>query len=84
MNFFQLALAESLQSAGIDHLRLQAATPYSLIQYDPGHRQSWVDTGINRASIADIGSNDIDSVGSSPGVQRVSPNSSPKKYLKLK
>lgn len=65
-----MALAESLQSAGIDHIRLQQATPYSLTQYDSGHRPSWVDTGASHGSV-DLGNNDIDSISSSPGVQRV-------------
>lgn len=66
----QMALTESLQSAGIDHMRLQTATPYSLIQCDSGHRPSWVDTGNSHGSV-DLGNNDIDSISSSPGVQRV-------------
>lgn len=68
--FDKIALAESLQSAGIEHMRLQSATPYSLTQYEAGHRPSWVDTGTSNGSV-DLG-NDIDSISSSPGVQRVS------------
>lgn len=41
----KLALAESLQQAGLEHNRVQTGTPYSLNQADmSAHRHSWVDT----------------------------------------
>lgn len=74
-----MALAECLQSAGIETTRLQSGIPYSLNSTDMnGPRHSWVDpTNIHaaamlaRGSTGDIQSfNDNDSVGSSPGVER--------------
>lgn len=75
-----MALAESLQGAGIESGRLQSGVPYSLNSSDQnGPRHSWVDPSnihaaamyISRGSNGDIQSfNDADSVGSSPGAQR--------------
>lgn len=77
---FQMALAECLQSAGIETGRLQSGLPYSLNSTDQnGPRHSWVDPSnmhaaamsMGRGSTGDIQSfNDNDSVGSSPGVER--------------
>lgn len=74
-----MALAENLQSSGIETSRLQSGLPYSLNSTDQGgHRHSWVDPSTihavsmsGRGSSGDIQSfNDNDSVNSSPGVQR--------------
>lgn len=74
-----MALAECLQSAGIETTRLQSGVPYSLNSTDhSGPRYSWVDPAsinaamqMSRGSAGDIQSfNDNDSIGSSPGVQR--------------
>lgn len=75
----KIALAESLQNAGMDSNRLQTGTPYALNQTDnPAHRHSWVDTVSNpqlaqRNSSADLTAYnaDGDSVTSSPGVSKV-------------
>lgn len=75
----QLALAEHLQTAGMEFARLQSGIPYSLNSGDESApRHSWVDTTAihaaamtSRPSNADIQSmNDNDSVCSSPGAQR--------------
>lgn len=75
-----MALAENLQSAGIESSRLQSGAPYGLMSSDTnGPRHSWVDPSnvnsiamsLSRGSNGDIQSfNDNDSVTSSPGVQR--------------
>lgn len=80
MFFFQTALVECLQSAGIETDRLQTGKPYSLTSNDQnGPRHSWVDPStvqgvthsLSRISTGDIQSfNDADSVTSSPGAQR--------------
>lgn len=71
----KLAVAECLQSAGMEHNRVQTGMPYSLNQIDQSsHRHSWVETTpLARDSLHDISnySNDIDSVSSSPGVSKV-------------
>ncbi|EDS26212.1 conserved hypothetical protein [Culex quinquefasciatus] len=68
----KLAIAECLQQAGLEHSRVQTGTPYSLHQTDmSAHRHSWVDTSsAARNSIVDANYNDIESVSSSPGVQK--------------
>ncbi|XP_036230945.2 protein EFR3 homolog cmp44E isoform X2 [Bactrocera oleae] len=74
----KIALAESLQNAGMDSNRLQTGAPYALNQTDnPAHRHSWVDTVSNpqlaqRNSSADLTAYnaDGDSVTSSPGVTK--------------
>lgn len=77
--YFQLALAENLQSAGMEYSRLQSGAPYSLHSGDVNApRHSWVDTTAihaaamtSRPSNTDIQSmNDNESVNSSPGMQR--------------
>ncbi|XP_055533005.1 protein EFR3 homolog cmp44E isoform X2 [Wyeomyia smithii] len=66
----KLAIAECLQQAGLEHNRVQTGTPYSLHQSDmSAHRHSWVDTSAPRNSIVD-NYNDIESISSSPGVQK--------------
>lgn len=76
---FQLALAECLQSAGMENSRLQSGVPYSLNPLDQNApRHSWVDTSsvqtaamsMSRGSNGDINSFDNDSINSSPGSQR--------------
>lgn len=71
----KLALSECLQTAGMEFNRVQTGNPYSKNQTDHyQHRQSWVDPGLlNKGSNPDLNlnNNDIDSVTSSPGVQRV-------------
>lgn len=79
-NYFQMALAESLQSAGMEHSRLQTGVPYSLNPADQSiPRHSWVDPSSVQAaamshlhtSAGDIQSiHDNDSVNSSPDIQR--------------
>ncbi|XP_077300597.1 protein EFR3 homolog stmA [Arctopsyche grandis] len=76
----QIALCECLKSCGIDASRLQNACPYTGgtgIHHLSHHRHSWVDAGAHgRDSIADLSTNlntDVDSVSSSPGVQRQKP-----------
>lgn len=63
----------------MEHSRIQSGVPYSIIPLDQNaHRHSWVDTShiqssgmMSRGSTSDIQSyNDVDSVSSSPGVQR--------------
>ncbi|XP_039448304.1 protein EFR3 homolog cmp44E isoform X2 [Culex pipiens pallens] len=68
----KLAIAECIQQAGLEHSRVQTGTPYSLHQTDmSAHRHSWVDTSsAARNSIVDANYNDIESVSSSPGVQK--------------
>lgn len=74
----KLALAECLQNSGLEYNRVQTGNPYSQHQTENfQHRQSWVDTSIgggSKGSNSDLNSNsnDIDSVSSSPGLQRVS------------
>lgn len=72
-------MVECLQKSGIEHSRVQSGVPYSIIPLDQNtHRHSWVDTShiqsaalISRGSTGDIQSyNEVDSVSSSPGVQR--------------
>lgn len=76
----QMALAESLQNAGMENSRLQSGVPYSLNPLDQSiPRHSWVDPGSVqaaamshlRSSAGDIHSiHDNDSVNSSPDIQR--------------
>lgn len=72
----KLALAECLQNSGMEFNRVQTGNPYSQHQTENyQHRQSWVDTSIgggSKGSNSDLNSNsnDIDSVNSSPGLQR--------------
>ena len=71
----QVAITECLKCAGFDVARLQLVTPYGAggpPGMNLGHRHSWVETGM-RASVADLNNiqMDVDSVSSSPGVQRV-------------
>lgn len=69
----KLALAEALQASGMDFNRIQTGTPYCFSQSESSHRPSWVEQ-MSRSSIADTSTynNDNDSVGSSPGVIKVS------------
>lgn len=77
---FQLALAECLQTSGIEYSKLQSGVPYSLNALDQENaRHSWIDPSninsvalsMSRNSAGDITSfNDNDSVGSSPEVKR--------------
>lgn len=71
----QLAITESLKGAGFDVARLQQVTPYGAggpPGGSMGPRHSWVETGM-RASAADLNAfqMEVDSVSSSPGVQKV-------------
>ncbi|XP_050080202.1 protein EFR3 homolog cmp44E isoform X1 [Anopheles maculipalpis] len=68
----KLAVAECLQQAGLECNRVQTGTPYALNQTDiSAHRHSWVDThSAVRNSVVDSSYNDIESVSSSPGVQK--------------
>lgn len=75
----QMALAESLQNAGMENSRLQSGVPYSLNPLDQSiPRHSWVDPSSVqaaamshlRSSAGDIHSiHDNDSVNSSPDIQ---------------
>lgn len=69
----KLALAEALQASGMEFNRIQTGTPYCFSQSEASHRPSWVDQ-MSRSSIAETSTynNDNDSVGSSPGVIKVS------------
>ncbi|XP_058053542.1 protein EFR3 homolog cmp44E isoform X2 [Anopheles bellator] len=68
----KLAVAECLQQAGLENNRVQTGTPYGLNQTDLlTHRHSWVDThSAVRNSVVDSSYNEIESVSSSPGVQK--------------
>lgn len=67
----KLAVVECLQQAGLEHSRVQTGSPYSLNMTDmSAHRHSWVDTSAARNSIIDANYNDIESISSSPGVQK--------------
>jgi hypothetical protein len=71
----QVAITESLKRAGLDVARLQQVTPYGSggpLGLNMGHRHSWVDASM-QASAGDLNSFqvEVDSVSSSPGVQKV-------------
>ncbi|XP_049546231.1 protein EFR3 homolog cmp44E isoform X2 [Anopheles darlingi] len=68
----KLAAAECLQQAGLESNRVQTGTLYALNQTDiSAHRHSWVDTHSTvRNSVVDSSYNEIESVSSSPGVQK--------------
>lgn len=71
----QVAITESLKRAGLDVARLQQVTPYGsggLPGLNMGHRHSWIDSGM-QSSAGDLNSvqMEVDSVSSSPGVQKV-------------
>lgn len=71
----QAAVTECLKGAGFDVARLQQVTPYGAggpPGASMGHRHSWVETGM-RVSAADLNAFqvEVDSVSSSPGVQKV-------------
>lgn len=75
----KMALAECLETAGVENKRLENGTPYELNQVDTAMpRNSWVDvssTGMgHRDSSADLASNgnDNDSNNSSPGMTKKS------------
>ncbi|XP_069676587.1 protein EFR3 homolog cmp44E isoform X1 [Periplaneta americana] len=73
----QQAVHDCLKGAGFDVARLQHVTPYGAggpPGINMGHRHSWVETGM-RASAADLNAiqAEVDSVSSSPGVQRKHP-----------
>lgn len=69
-----MAVCEFLKSSGLDAARLAQTSPYGA--GGPGinagsQRHSWVETGA-RGSIVEIsGVQEVDSVSSSPGVQKV-------------
>jgi hypothetical protein len=84
----QVAITESLKEAGFDAARLQQVTPYG--DGGPpgasiGHRHSWVETSM-RASAADLNAfqMEVDSVSSSPGVQKVCTGRFKKSFTTLK
>ncbi|KAF3430322.1 hypothetical protein E2986_09697 [Frieseomelitta varia] len=66
----QTVLSECLKGAGLDSGKLQQGSGYSSISLQ--HRHSWVDSA-GRNSLGDInsGATELDSGGSSPGVQKV-------------
>ncbi|KAK1116966.1 hypothetical protein K0M31_017118 [Melipona bicolor] len=68
----QTVLSECLKGAGLDSGKLQQGSGYSSISLQ--HRHSWVDSA-GRNSLADInsGATELDSGGSSPGVQKKLP-----------
>jgi hypothetical protein len=71
----QVAVTESLKRGGVDVARFQHVTPYGSggsVGLNVGHRHSWVDTSM-QASAGDLNSFqvEVDSVSSSPGVQKV-------------
>lgn len=69
-----MAVCECIKSGGLDPSRLAQTSPYGA--GGPGviagsQRHSWVEVGA-RGSVIDIGTTqDVDSVSSSPGIQRV-------------
>ncbi|XP_076181106.1 protein EFR3 homolog stmA isoform X3 [Ptiloglossa arizonensis] len=65
----QTILSECLKGAGLDSGKLQQGSGYSSTSLQ--HRHSWVDSA-GRNSLADInsGATELDSGGSSPGVQK--------------
>lgn len=69
-----MAVCDCVKSGGLDPSRLAQTSPYGA--GGPGvvagsQRHSWVEVGA-RGSVVDIGpTQDVDSVSSSPGVQRV-------------
>ncbi|GLV39615.1 stambha A [Carabus blaptoides fortunei] len=73
----QMAVCDCLKTCGIDVTRLAQGSPYGAgargILAGP-HRHSWVEIGA-RGSIIEIssGPQDVDSVSSSPGMQRKTP-----------
>lgn len=71
--FDQSIITECLKTAGLDTGKIQHGSGYNTNALH--HRHSWVDT-TGRNSIADInaGGTELDSGGSSPGVQRVCPH----------
>ncbi|KAK9295422.1 hypothetical protein QLX08_010257 [Tetragonisca angustula] len=68
----QTVLSECLKGAGLDSGKLQQGSGYSSISLQ--HRHSWVDSA-GRNSLGDInsGATELDSGGSSPGVQKKLP-----------
>ncbi|XP_017793216.1 PREDICTED: protein EFR3 homolog cmp44E isoform X1 [Habropoda laboriosa] len=68
----QTVLSECLKGAGLDSGKLQQGSGYSSISLQ--HRHSWVESA-GRNSLVDInsGATDLDSGGSSPGVQEKLP-----------
>ncbi|KAK2584418.1 hypothetical protein KPH14_006800 [Odynerus spinipes] len=68
----QTVVSECLKGAGLDSGKLQQGSGYSSTSLQ--HRHSWVDSA-GRNSLADInsGTNEFDSGGSSPGVQKKLP-----------
>lgn len=68
----QTVLSECLKGAGLDSGKLQHGSGYSTVSLQ--HRHSWVDSA-GRNSLGDInsGNTELDSGGSSPGVQKKLP-----------
>ncbi|CAK9832725.1 Protein EFR3 homolog cmp44E [Anthophora retusa] len=76
----QTVLSECLKGAGLDSGKLQQGSGYSSISLQ--HRHSWVESA-GRNSLVDInsGATDLDSGGSSPGVQEENSQKLPGKQL---
>lgn len=69
-----MAVCECLKNGGLDPSRLQQTSPYGA--GGPGiiaatQRHSWIETGARGSVVELITGQDVDSVSSSPGVQRV-------------
>lgn len=69
-----MAVCEYIKSGGLDPSRLQQTSPYGA--GGPGiiagsQRHSWVESGARGSVVELISGQDVDSVSSSPGVQRV-------------
>lgn len=66
----QSVVTDCLKTAGLDTVKLQQGSGYNSSSLQ--HRHSWVDTA-GRNSVTDInaGTGELDSGGSSPGVQKV-------------
>lgn len=67
----QTVLSECLKGAGLDSGKLQQGSGYNSISLQ--HRHSWVDSGRNSLGDINSGAAELDSGGSSPGVQKKLP-----------
>lgn len=70
-----MAVCECVKAGGLDPSRLAQTSPYGA--GGPGiiagsQRHSWIETGARGSVVELVSGQDVDSVSSSPGVQRVS------------
>lgn len=70
-----MAVCECLKTGGLDPSRLQQTSPYGAggpgIIAAANQRHSWIEAGARGSVVELITGQDVDSVSSSPGVQRV-------------